>query len=112
MINGTPCFHTVNPGVRKKLQTQFSAVFTGGEPQHEMMTDELKDNSGLSYQTRQLPVTSLSSCPVSQLDSGADQEQKEEMEQRSVVNWIQCDGCGTWRLLPDFISLSNLPEQW
>lgn len=27
-------------------------------------------------------------------------------------NWIQCEGCDTWRHLPDSVDMTALPEKW
>ena len=105
--------------LQENANSYFSAAPTDDEVRHKTLAYDVQDNSPLC-ETRQLPVASLRSCDLGpllpQLNKVTDQEQKEGMYQRScnksVDNWIQCDGCGSWRLLPDFVSLSSLPEEW
>ena len=28
------------------------------------------------------------------------------------AKWVQCSGCTKWRLLPDHVSLNDLPDDW
>jgi len=42
------------------------------------------------------------------------EEQGEEIEEveASELEWVQCDKCGKWRVLPDNIKAASLPDSW
>eukprot|EP00588_Corethron_pennatum_P008129 CAMPEP_0194296132 /NCGR_PEP_ID=MMETSP0169-20130528/55251_1 /TAXON_ID=218684 /ORGANISM="Corethron pennatum, Strain L29A3" /LENGTH=914 /DNA_ID=CAMNT_0039045509 /DNA_START=169 /DNA_END=2910 /DNA_ORIENTATION=- len=42
------------------------------------------------------------------VNDDADCEEEEELS----LNWVQCDSCQKWRLLPKFVDMDLLPEKW
>jgi len=44
-------------------------------------------------------------------DFGVDDDADCEEEELSL-NWVQCDSCQKWRLLPKFVDMDLLPEKW
>ena len=36
----------------------------------------------------------------------------QERDEYIVVNWVQCDECKSWRILPDDIDTTTLPARW
>lgn len=41
-----------------------------------------------------------------------DQSTLEDDNEENDENWVQCDRCQKWRLLPEFVDMDGLPERW
>ena len=59
--------------------------------------------------------SSTSTKPEKQRSPRADVEppgQAEPVEVEGNINWVQCDKCKKWRMLPNEVDASKLPENW
>ena len=37
---------------------------------------------------------------------------KDETVNVNIVNWAQCDKCKNWRIIPENVDISTLPNRW
>ena len=107
-------FHAGDPGPKSKQQGSVSPALTGDDDsQHQTRADEEQYERSEAFQTRPVSVLPLYSRDFNTFLRRTELLQNEDTSHnKSVDNWIQCNSCESWRLLPDCISLSSLPEKW
>ena len=48
----------------------------------------------------------------SKAKSKAVDDKSQEEEEENDENWVQCDRCHKWRMLPESVDMDSLPERW